>query len=166
MKITLIAAFDRNRGIGVGGALPWRMPADLCHFKQATMGKPILMGRKTWESLPGVLPGRPHLVLSRDPGFMAPGATVVHSIAESLEEAVKLGDELMVVGGGQIYRLFLPLADRLLLTEVDTEVPADAWFPQIDAESWEEAGRETHPADDENPHAYAFVAYRRRLACG
>jgi len=163
MKITLIAALDKHRGIGANGALPWRLPADLQFFRQMTMGKPMLMGRKTWESLPGLLPGRPHLVLSRDSAFDAAGAQVLHSVGESLNQAALHSDELMVIGGAQIYATYLPLADQLLLTEVDARIAADAWFPAFEEDDWLEVSREPHAADAENPLAYTFVRYLRRL---
>ncbi len=159
MKISLVAAMDRNRVIGMRGALPWHLPADLRHFKQLTLGKPLLMGRKTWESLPGILPDRAHLVLTRDLEYRADGARVVHRVEDALNEATRLADELMVIGGGEIYRLFLPMADRLYLTEVDTEVKGDAWFPELVAGDWEEMARVHHPADDENDFSVDFVRY-------
>ncbi len=163
MKISLIAALDKNRVIGTRNSLPWHLPSDLAFFKRTTLGKPILMGRKTWESLPGLLPERPHLVMTRDTGYQADGADVVHSVIEALNTAVRHGDELMVVGGEQVYRLFLPLADQLYLTHVDTEVEGDAWFPALAEEDWREISREDHPPDERNPLAHTFVCYQRCL---
>ncbi|HEY5790823.1 MAG TPA: dihydrofolate reductase, partial [Gammaproteobacteria bacterium] len=128
MQLALIAALDRNRLIGRDNALPWHLPADLQHFKRLTLGKPVLMGRRTWESLGRPLPGRHNIVLSRDPAFRAEGATVVGSLDAALEAA---GDaaEAMVIGGAAFYATMLPRARRLYLTEVDGEFDGDAWFP-------------------------------------
>ena len=158
-RITLIAAVARNGVIGRDNQLPWRLPADLAHFKRATMGKPMIMGRKTWESLPGLLPHRSHIVVTRDRGYRAQGALVAHT----LEEAVALagGAEVSVIGGAEIYAQALPLADRMLLTMVDVEVDGDVCFPEFDAAQWREVEREAHPADGRNPHPYAFVTLER-----
>ena len=158
-SITLIAAVARNGVIGRGNGLPWHLPADLAHFKRATMGKSMIMGRRTWESLPGLLPHRSHIVLTRAPGFGAEGAMV----AKSFEEALTLagGDEVMIIGGAQVYALALPLADRMLLTEIQADVEGDTHFPYFDASEWREVERQTYPANGRNPLPYAFVVYRR-----
>lgn len=160
-RISLIAACDRNRVIGRDNQLPWRLPADLQHFKSITMGKPMLMGRKTWESLPGILPGRPHIVLTRDPDYRAEGASVVTAIPAALAAAGE-AVELMVVGGAEIYRLLLPMAQRVYLTEVEAEVEGDAFFPQLPDTDWVEHAREFRPADERHAFPYHFVTYLRR----
>ena len=162
-ELILIAAVARNGVIGRDNALPWRLKADLAHFKRCTMGSPILMGRKTWESLGRPLPGRRHLVLSRDPGYRAEGLEVFTS-PEAAIAAVADSPCLFVIGGAEIYRQMLPFADRLLLTEVDATPEGDARFPALPAGVFIEVERESHPADADNDHAYAFVSYRRQPA--
>jgi dihydrofolate reductase len=159
--LSVIAAMARNRVIGLDNRLPWQLPADLQHFKQLTMGKPMIMGRRTWESLPGLLPGRPHIVVSRDPDYQAAGAMVAHSLEQALAVAGELGDEVMLIGGANLYVQALPLADRLYLTLVDAEVDGDAWFPEFDEDDWVLEQREEHAADERNRHPYSFLSYRR-----
>ena len=158
--VSLIVAMVRNGVIGRDNQLPWRLPADLAHFKSTTMGKPMVMGRKTWESLPGLLPGRRHIVITRDPDYRADGCTLVHSFAQAMEAA---GDvpEVMVVGGGSIYKETLPRADRLYLTLVDAEVAGDTRFPEIDYNRWREVRREVHQADERNAFDCTFVELER-----
>ena len=160
-NLSIIAALSDNRVIGRENALPWHLPADLAHFKRLTIGKPIIMGRRTWESLPGLLPHRTHIVISRDPHYEAAGAFVVHSLNEALGFA---GDapEMMVVGGARLYTQTLPLATRLYLTLVHTRLEGDAHFPEIAASDWREVEREDHEADARNPHPYSFVTLQRR----
>ena len=160
--LSVIAAMARNRVIGRDNQLPWHLPADLQHFKATTLGKPMIMGRNTWESLPGLLPGRPHIVVSRDPGYRAEGARVAHSLEQAIELAAELGDEVMLIGGAKLYAQALPLADRLYLTEVDAEVDGDAWFPAFDPADWTLLSREDHPADERNSYPYRFFSYQRR----
>lgn len=159
--ITLVIAYARNRVIGRDNALPWRLPADLAHFKRTTLGKPIVMGRKTWESLGRPLPGRHNVVISRDAGYAADGATVVTSLAAALDAC---GDvpEVCVIGGAQIYAQALPLAQRIVATEVQADVEGDAWFGLLPAFQWRETAREPQPAD--NGLAYDFVVYERTQA--
>ncbi len=158
-EIFLILARADNGVIGRDGALPWHLPADLKHFKALTMGKPMVMGRKTFESLPGLLPGRRHVVLTRDCGWQAEGAEPVTSV----EDAIKLagGPEIAVIGGAEIYRLFLPHADRVELTEVHIETEGDTVMEPFCGDIWEEAARETHAAKAAFP-AYSFVTLRRK----
>lgn len=158
--ITLVAAMGRNRGIGVDGKMPWHIPAELQHFKQLTMGKAILMGRKTWESIGRPLPGRQNIVISRNPGFVANGA----DIADSLPGAIRMSrsDEIMVIGGGQLYALALPLAGRMVLTLIDIEPQADTWFPEWDDDDWRQTTERRFPADADNPLAYRIVELVRR----
>jgi dihydrofolate reductase len=158
--ISLIVAMANNGVIGRDNRLPWRLPADLAHFKRVTMGKPMIMGRKTWESLPGLLPGRRHIVVTRDQAYQAEGCTLVHSLDQALAAAGEV-PEVMIVGGGTIYKESLPRADRLYLTQVDLEAEGDAHFPKIDFSQWRERKRETHPADENNPHSCTFLELER-----
>lgn len=159
--ISLIAAMDEGRVIGCDNRLPWRLPADLQHFKRLTLGKPIVMGRKTWESLPGLLPGRTHIVISANRSYRAEGCLLVHTVEQALAAAGEV-EEIMIVGGANLYRQLLPRADRLYLTRVHTRVAGDAWFPDYDDSHWHESAREEHAADERNPFAYAFITLERR----
>ena len=158
-RIAIIAALARNRVIGRGNRLPWHLPDDLRHFKRLTLGRPIIMGRRTWESLPGLLPHRTHVVVTRDPDYRAKGAVVVRSLEEAL--AVAGGEEALVVGGAQLYALALPRASRLYLTLVDAQVEGDAFFPEIDPAAWREVAREPHAADERHAYPFAFVTLER-----
>lgn len=158
-RIAIIAALARNRVIGRGNRLPWHLPDDLRHFKRLTLGRPIIMGRRTWESLPGLLPDRTHLVVTRDPSYRADGAVVVGSLDEALGAAG--GEEALVVGGAQLYALALPRASRLYLTLVDAEVEGDVFFPAIDPAAWREVAREPHAADERHAYPFAFVTLER-----
>ena len=160
MDITLVAALDRNGAIGRAGEMPWHLSADLKRFKALTLGKPVLMGRKTALAIGRPLPGRPNLVLTR--GGIAPfqGQIVVRSLDEAVERAA--GAELMVIGGGEVYALALPRATRLRLTEVDTVASdADTFFPAFDRDAWTEVSRTHHPADAKHRFAFDFVDYER-----
>jgi dihydrofolate reductase len=160
-RLCLVAAVADNGVIGRGLALPWHLPADLAHFRRLTLDKTILMGRRTWESLPGPLPRRRHLVLTRDPDFAAPGATLVGSLAAALAAAAGEA-ELMVVGGASLYALTLPLAECFHLTRVHAEVAGDTHFPLWDPAEWPETARQYHPADARNPIAMTFLELHRR----
>jgi dihydrofolate reductase len=159
-EITLVLARAANGVIGADGKMPWHIPADLRRFKQLTMGRPMIMGRKTFDSLPAVLEGRRHIVLTRDPDWQDEHAEVAHSI----EEALRLANapHVMVIGGAEIYRLFLDGADRIELTEVALEPKGDAVIAYPDDADWREAGREDRPADDAGRPAYSFVTFVRR----
>lgn len=161
-RLVLIAAVARNRVIGRDNALPWHLPADLAHFRQRTLGRPVLMGRKTWDSLPPrfrPLPGRRNLVLTRQPGWQADGADRVASIDEALQRCAG-AEELMVIGGAELYALALPHADGLVLTEVDADVDGDAVFPTWPDGAFLEVERIAVPASAEGLRC-AFVTYRR-----
>lgn len=163
MKLSLIAALDRDHGIGRDNDLPWRLPDDLKRFKALTLGKPILMGRKTALSLGRALPGRLNLVLTRSGQVPFAGMQAVASIDDALQRATAAGaDELCVIGGGEIYRLAMAQATDLHLTWVDTTVAADTHFPEVDPTVWVEGAREHHTADERHPFAFDFVDYRRR----
>jgi len=158
--VTLVVARARNGVIGRGGRLPWHIPADLKHFKALTMGSVMVMGRKTFDSLPGLLPGRRHVVLTRDAGWSAAGAEVVHSVEEALQRAA--GERLSVIGGAEIFALFLPLADRIELTEVLADIDGDTvMHDPRDSGEWEEISSEEHPAED-GPPPFRFVTLARR----
>ena len=157
--ITLIAAMASNGAIGFDGELPWHLPAELRHFKETTMGKPIVMGRKTWETIGRALPGRQNIVVTRNRAFRAEGCTVVRSFDEAMDNAV--GEEVMIIGGGQLYRQALPLADRMILTLVDCEPEADTWFPDWNKEEWQEISRRSQPADENNDLAYEVLTLER-----
>jgi len=158
-SLFLIYARAANGTIGRDGSLPWHIPADLKRFKALTMGRPMIMGRKTFESFPNPLPGRRHIVLTRDPLWHADGAEVVHSVEDALALAGE--DDVAVIGGAEVNALFLPLADRIELTEVHAEVPGDTFTPALDV-AWHETFREEHPAADGRP-AFAFVSLTRNL---
>ena len=130
-RLTIIAAMARNRVIGKDNRLPWYLPADLQHFKKITMGKPMIMGRRTWESLPGLLPGRRHIVITRDLAYKADGAEVAHSLEQAIQLAGDV-EEIMLVGGANLYAQALDIADRMQLTEIDLDVDGDAWFPEFE----------------------------------
>ncbi|MEM7665494.1 MAG: dihydrofolate reductase [Pseudomonadota bacterium] len=157
----MIYARAANGTIGHEGTLPWRLPADLKRFKALTMGKPMIMGRKTFESLPGLLPGRRHIVLTRRERWDSEGAEIAHSVEQALAMATKgdLADEIAVVGGAAIYDVFRSRATRIEVTEIHAEFPGDTFMKPLGSE-WEIAAREDHPADGDRP-AYSFVTYCR-----
>ncbi len=159
-ELILIAALAENRVIGRDGDLPWRLPDDLKRFKRLTVGKTVLMGRKTWDSLGRPLPDRDNWVLSRDPMFKPAGATVFATLDQALNAGQ--GRELVVIGGAELYRQTLPLATRLELTEVQAEVDGDTRFPEIDRRAWQQIACEEHAADERHAHALRFVSLQRR----
>ncbi len=161
MRLSLIAALARNRVIGRDNQLPWRLSADLKHFKSLTMGKPIVMGRKTYESIGKPLPGRTNIIVTRDHSFTSEGCHVVHSIEAALVIA-EGSDEVMIMGGADLYAQLLPRADRLYLTEVKVDANGDAWFPEINEMHWRELERESHRADENNEFDYDFVVLARQ----
>lgn len=158
-RLSLIAAMARNRVIGRDNTLPWHLPEDLRHFKATTLGKPVIMGRKTWESLGRPLPGRRNIIVSRNADYVPAGGERV----DSLESAIAIcgdAEEAFVIGGAEIYRQALPLAGRIYLTEIGQEVEGDASFPEIPAAEWQETSRETHVSAE--GLGYAFVVFDRR----
>lgn len=167
MQKALIVAMAQNRVIGRNNNLPWYLPGDLKYFKQATMGKPIIMGRKTWDSIGRPLPGRMNVVISRNESWQAPaGTTAATSLQAALKKAEAQAEldgveEVMVIGGGQIYAEALPLVDRIYITQVHASVEGDAYFPEMNWDEWEEIGREDFSASDNNPYNYSFVVYQR-----
>ncbi|HXF77845.1 MAG TPA: dihydrofolate reductase [Usitatibacter sp.] len=153
MKISLVVAMDRNGVIGLDNALPWRLPDDMAHFKRVTMGRPVVMGRRTYESLGKPLPGRKNIVVTRQADFTAPGCEVVHSLEEAWK-AANGADEACVIGGTMLFAETLPAADVIHLTQVDAEVKGDTWFPPFDRSQWVEREVARHGADAR--HAYPF----------
>jgi dihydrofolate reductase len=157
-RIYLVAAVAANRIIGANGQLPWHLPEDLKHFKQLTLGHPVIMGRRTWESLGGALPGRENIVVTGRPGFEAPGAAVATSLQAAL--ALCYGETMVfVIGGTRLFEAALPLADRLLMTEIHRDYQGDTWFPPYDRSRWREAQREAHTGADGTK--FDFVLYER-----
>ncbi|QQG46166.1 MAG: type 3 dihydrofolate reductase [Candidatus Niyogibacteria bacterium] len=156
MKISLIAAVSKNGVIGKTNSLPWHLPADLKRFKEVTMGKPIIMGRKTYASIGRPLPGRKNIILTSDENFTAEGCVIVHSKEDALKEVGDV-EEAMVIGGGMTYEQFLPVASRIYLTEVDAGIEGDIYFPKFDRNEWREVFRERHEPDQKNQYSYSFV---------
>jgi len=145
MRISIIVATSANNVIGADGGLPWHLPEDLQKFKATTMGKPMIMGRATWDSIGRALPGRRSIVLTRQTGFDAPGAEVVGSVDEALAAAGDV-DEVMIIGGGEIYRQFLPMTDRIYMTRLEAEIEGDTRFPELDMAQWQVVSAEEYPA--------------------
>ncbi|WP_348655055.1 dihydrofolate reductase [uncultured Thalassolituus sp.] len=167
MKLSMIVAVAENGVIGRNNALPWYLPNDLKYFKQTTMGKPVIMGRKTYESIGKPLPGRTNIVITRQADYQPEGVKVVNSVeaARELAESVCLIDgqeEAMIMGGAEIYTLALPHTDRLYLTEVHADVEGDAFFPEYDKSLWQEVAREDFAAEGPNPYNYSFVVYEAK----
>ncbi len=158
--LSIIAALSRNRVIGKDNQLPWRLPADLKHFKAVTLGKPVIMGRKTFESIGKPLPGRDNIVVTRNPHFRADGLAVVHSLDAALAQAHN-APEIMLIGGAQLYAEALPRAQRLYLTLIDADIDGDAQFPEYNPAEWRETAREDHASDENNHYRYSFLILER-----
>jgi dihydrofolate reductase len=158
---SLIVAMSSNRVIGHANGLPWRLPADMAHFKRLTMGHPIVMGRLTYESIGKPLPGRRNIVVSRTAGLTLPGCTVVPSLDEAYRAAGDV-DEVFVIGGAQLYESALASADRIYLTQVEAEIPGDTLFPPLDPKSWQEVETARQAPDERHAHALRFVRLERR----
>ncbi len=156
MKITIVVAMAANRVIGKDNCLPWHLPADLKHFKQLTLGKPVVMGRKTYESIGRPLPERTNIVVTRDRDYAAPGCVVVHSLEAALE-AAGASAEVMVIGGAGLYRQILPLTDTIHLTRVQAEFEGDTVFPELNEADWHEVSRTDCEPDAKNPWPYSFL---------
>ena len=162
MKISMIAAMAENRVIGIDNSLPWKLPNDMKWFRQHTLGKPIIMGRKTYESFGGrTLPDRLNIIITRDQDYQVDGAVVSHSIDEALNAAGNV-DEVMIIGGASFYEQMLPRADRLYLTLVHAELEGDAWFPEFNMNDWSEVESIENPADEKNNFPHRFVILDRR----
>ena len=160
MVITLIVAKDENSVIGHEGRLPWHLPADMKYFKTVTMGKPLIMGRHTYESIGKPLPGRTNIVVTKDAGYQAPGCLVVHSVEEALTVVVD-HPEVMVMGGATLYEQLLPRASKIYVTEVHAQVTGNTYFPTFNLDEWREVSRNDHAADENNAYAYSFVVLER-----
>lgn len=156
--ISLVAAMAKNRVIGKDNQMPWHLPADLQHFKEVTLGKPIIMGRKTYESIGRPLPGRKNIVISRNPSYQLDGCENVTSIEDAIE-LVKGDAEVMIIGGGFLYSQMIDKANKLYLTYIDFEVEGDTCFPSFDHLELKEVSRVSHQSDEKNPHDYQFVDY-------
>jgi len=181
LRIALIVAMTPDRVIGIDGKLPWKLPADLRHFKETTMGCPVIMGRRTWESIGKPLRGRMNIVLTSKAGYEVPGGQVAHSTKQALglaqrhiierlaasfeSPSVEVQEPLvMVIGGEAVYRAFMPVAERIYQTLVHTDIPGDTFFPHMDASAWTETDRQDHPADEDNPYPYSFIVLERKVA--
>ncbi len=159
-SVTLVVAHTENRVIGRDGGMPWHLPADFAHFKAATMGKPMMMGRRTFESIGRALPGRRSIVVTRDRGWSAPGVEVAHSIDEAFALCADV-PEVAVIGGGKLFQTLIDRADTILLTVIHTTLEGDTYFPELDVDAWHEVSRETRPPDDRNAYALSFIELRR-----
>ena len=159
----MIAAMAHNRVIGADNAMPWHLPADLKHFKNTTLGKPVIMGRKTYESIGKALPARQNIVITRQADYTLPDADVLQTIDEAVALAKNSNaPEIMIIGGGTLYEAMLPFADKLYLTFIDVAVDGDTHFPDFSKSGdWEIVSRESHEPDDKNPHPYSFICLER-----
>lgn len=162
MTLSILVAMSKERVIGREGQLPWRLSADLQRFKRLTMGHPIIMGRKTFESIGRPLPGRQSIVITRQPEFQAEGIQIANDLQGALQIAGNASNEVFVVGGAQIYALALPLADRLYITLVEADIAGDTFFPEWDSEQWELVEESCHPADAKNAFPTRFQIFDRR----
>ena len=160
MKISMIVAMGQNRVIGIDNKMPWHLPADLQWFKKTTLGSPIIMGRKTYDSIGRPLPGRLNIILSRNTDLEIQGCTVVNTLSDALE-AAKGSDEIFITGGAHLYEKFLQDADLLYLTMIDAEIEGDTFFPDYTQYTWKEIDRIDNPADEKNPYPYSFVTLER-----
>jgi dihydrofolate reductase len=160
VSFQIIAAMDRNRGIGLNNKMPWRLPADFAYVKQVTMGHTLLMGRKTFESIGKPLPGRDNVIMTQRTDYRPEGCEIVHSVEEAL--AAYQGKEVFIFGGAEIYKQFLPYADRMYITEIDHEFEVDTYFPEVNMSDWTEVSRTQGVKDEKNPYNYAFVVYERQ----
>jgi len=166
LTLSIVVAVAENGVIGKDNQLPWHLPEDLKYFKRTTMGHPIVMGRKTFESIGRPLPGRTNIVVTRQEQWQADGVEVAHSLDDALAIANKVGandgvEQAMLIGGAELYKQGLAACKHLYLTEVQAAVDGDAFFPELDRSEWREVRRESHLASDNNPHAYAFVLFER-----
>jgi len=161
-RLSLIAAMDQNRLIGSNNELPWHLPADLAFFKRTTMGKPIIMGRKTFESIGKALPGRRNIVITRDRDFSAAGCDMATSIDEALESC-KHEDEIMLIGGASLYAQFIERANCMYITRIHHVFVGDTWFPPFDEADWRIEEREDFAADQSNPYPYSFIKFVREI---
>jgi dihydrofolate reductase len=160
MIISIIVAMTDKRVIGINNQLPWHLPGDMKWFRQNTLGKPVVMGRKTFESIGKPLPQRTNIIITRDQNYHVEGCITVHSIEEAISAAAD-ADELMIIGGSSFYEQMLPQTDRLYLTLVHADIEGDAWFPVVDLNQWQEVTKEDYAADEKNPYPYSFIQLER-----
>jgi len=160
-RLSLIAALAKNRVIGIENRLPWKLPEDLAHFKALTLGYPILMGRKTFESLGRPLPGRRNIVITRNAAYQSAGCEIAASIPAAIDMC-RQAEEIFFIGGAELYKQVLPLVDRLYLTEVQIEEQGNAWFPEFDRSAFREISRELHTGEKGDPLRFDFVVYERK----
>ena len=160
MKLAIIVATDQQGLIGKENDLPWRLSADLQYFRRVTMGKPIIMGRNTHESIGRALPGRKNIIVTKNKNYQAEGCTVVNSIPDALLACEQV-EEVMIMGGASLYEQLLPQADKLYLTQVHASLTGDTWFPDWQINEWSELSREDHQADEKNDYAYSFIVYEK-----
>jgi dihydrofolate reductase len=161
MRISYIFAMDRNRVIGKDNQLPWRIPADLKFFKETTMGHTIVMGRKTYESIGKPLPGRTNVIMTQNPDYKVEGCEIVHTIEELLERYGE--EEIIVTGGSELFRLFMPYVSKMYITSIEHEFEGDTWFPEINEDEWQMTWREQGIKDEKNPYTYYFQIYEKRV---
>ncbi|WP_077618507.1 dihydrofolate reductase [Bacillus sinesaloumensis] len=159
--ISLLVAMDKNRLIGKDNDLPWRLPADLAYFKRVTMGHPIIMGRKTYDSIGRPLPGRENIIVTRDTSYKMEGCKVIHSIEEIVKMRKESEQELFVIGGAEIFKEILPYSDRLYITEIEEEFEGDTYFPAFDKSEWKIISKEQGIKDEKNPYDYKFLVYEK-----
>lgn len=159
MRVSIIVAVSENNVIGQGKSLPWHISADMKHFKRLTMGKPVVMGRKTFQTLKQPLSGRKNIILTRQEDFATPGCTVVHSLEEALE-VTEEAEEIMIAGGAAVYRLALPVADRIYMTRIHASFNGDTFFPAWNRQTWREVEREDHPDTDEE-YTFSYITYEK-----
>lgn len=163
MTISLIFAMDENRLIGKDNAMPWHLPNDLQYFKQTTMGKPVIMGRKTYESIGRPLPGRRNIILTRQPDYTVDGCEVIHSL-DDLKAFQNTPDEVFCIGGAEIYKALIPYADKIYLTQIHATFDGDTHFPEIDPEKWKVVSSEEGIVDEKNRYAHTFLVLERHTA--
>ncbi|SDG06331.1 dihydrofolate reductase [Chitinophaga filiformis] len=162
MTLSIIVAASENNVIGINNHLPWHLPVDMKYFKDTTMGKPIVMGRKSFEELGRVLPGRPNIMITRQQGYTAEGLYVVPSLEAGIEKAKTFGtEEIFITGGGEIFKMALPIIDRLYLTRVHAEVTGDTYFPEFDPRGWKLVKNERHEKDEKHAYALTFQVWER-----
>ena len=162
MKISLVAAMDANRVIGADNDMPWHLPADMKRFRSVTLGKPVVMGRRTYESIGTPLPQRENIILTRDTSFAAPGCLVFQELTAVFKTfAERDVDELMIIGGGEVYAQAMPQAGHLYLTRIDAELNGDTWFPEFDERKWIKVSEETHHRDERNAYNLTFEHWQR-----
>lgn len=162
MTLSIIAAVDKNYLLGSNGEIPWELPADLKYFKETTMGSPVIMGRKTFESIGFPLPGRKNIIMTRNKNYTAEGCQVVHSKREVLNNFLKNNKEAFIIGGAEVYKLFLSYSDKLYLTVIDHEFSGDTYFPKVNWKNWKKISEKKANSDNSNPYSYYYQIYKRK----